>query len=324
MWAELANGLDLLALVATLGALLQAGWLLSPPTTAASSVAVVPLRRRADIYFGITLGLLTLTTAAALLARSAIISGAPLGQLGPVLPQVLQQTFFGRVWGLRVAALVVLWMACWALAARHRRAGFGLAVIGLLVKAWGWSATAHPGDHGSVSLAMWFAVLHIAAAGLWGGTVLAVAALAITARRNLLDLPAAAVLTYVRRLSQVSAAGLALVVASGIFNTWSQLQVFADFWMSAYGRVLSVKLLLVLLMALIGAGNRYWRVPRLILAYRTSRASAAPASHARQRQALRRLLLAVVCEAALLLVILGTVSVLVQTMPPADANMMMQ
>ncbi len=170
MWSEVANGFDLLALVATLGALLQAGWMLPVGPGSGETQA----RRYAEGYFVATLGLITLTTATALLARSADISGLPLEHLGPVIRQVLRQTHFGHIWWVRVAALVVSWIAWWTLALHHRRCWVGLGILCLLVEAWGWSVTAYPGDHGSYILAARVAVLHVFSAGLWGwyGTVL--------------------------------------------------------------------------------------------------------------------------------------------------------
>ncbi len=325
MWAELANGFDLLALVATLGALLQTEWLLASCTAPASGAAAAQLRRRADGYFRITLGLLTLTTATALLARSADISGRPWDQLVPVLPEVLGQTHFGHVWWLRATVIMAFWIAWRMLASRRRREFLWCGVLCLLLEAWGWSVTAHPGDHGSFTLAVWMAVLHLFSAGLWGGTVLAVAVVVAPAVRDLQTLDADAVLGFVRRLSVSSAVGLTLVVASGLYNAWSQMEHFSDFWMSAFGQILGLKLALVLVMASIGAGNRFWRVPRLVRAYRTPPSTASLAEGlALQHQALRRLLGAVMWEAGVLLAILAVVSVLVQTMPPADAgNMLM-
>lgn len=94
MWPNVANGCDLLALVAALGALVQATWLL------ALAPAATQVRRRADGYFCITLIFLTLTTATALLARSADVSGVSLWHLAPIIAQVLGQTHFGHVWWL--------------------------------------------------------------------------------------------------------------------------------------------------------------------------------------------------------------------------------
>ncbi|MEO7009014.1 MAG: CopD family protein [Caldimonas sp.] len=324
MWSEVVNGVDLLALVAAFGALLQAGWLFAFHTETGSAAAAAQMHRRADGYFCIVLGLLTLTTAAALLARSADISGLPWDRLGPVLPQVLGQTHFGRVWWLRAAVIVAIWIAWWALRAlRRRRELVWFGVVCLLVQAWCWSVTAHPGDHGSFTLAVWVAVLHIFSAGLWGGSVLAVAVVAAPVGSHLEALGADAVLGFVHRLSAISAVGLTLVVASGIFNAWSQLAHFSDFWTSAYGQVLDVKLAFVLMLVALGTGNRFWRVPRVVRAYRTSSSSTSQASLKLQHRALRRLLAAVVWEAVVLLAIVAVVSVLVQSMPPADAQTML-
>lgn len=315
MWGMLANGGDLLALVALTGAQVQAYGLL-PQAAAGNEGAQAALARRADRYATIALAWLTFATLFALVARSAGLSGVPLAELPPVLPLVLERTYFGHVWLFRAAVLGVWWIA-WAVlgAARRGRTYGGPALVGVLVLTWAWCANAHPGDHGGFTLDVWMAMLHVLAAGLWGGSVLAVALVAAPAARTLDALGAAQVLRFVRRLSAVSAAGLALVVASGIYNSWVQLAQISDFWTTGYGRVLGVKLALVSAMALIGAGNRFLRVPRVLAAY-------AGAGAATERGgALRSLLHAVTWEAAILVAILVAVAVLVGTMPPAMPGM---
>lgn len=325
MWAQIANGCDLLALLTMVGALVQVGWLFPAPASPALEAAGAQMSRRADRYLAGALAWLTLTTAAALFARSADISGLSLKALGPVVPQVLQRTHFGHVWLLRTTVVMGLWLGWWLLRARKPHRVFALfALACVLIEAWGWSVTAHPGDDGNFALAVWAAVLHILAAGLWGGTVLAVAVVAAPAGRLVTTLEAGQVLLFVRRLSAVSAVGLILVVASGVYNAWRQLAHFTDFWTSTYGQVLDVKLALVLLLAALGAGNRYSRVPRLLRTYRmTPRSVSADGTKAQQHQAVRLLLRAIVWEAIVLLAIVAVVSVLVHTMPPADAQVML-
>lgn len=309
MWGTIANGLDLLALVAMTGALVQAAWLLPAAPGAAGADAV--LARRADRYATAALAWLTFTTLFALVARSADISGAPPADLPSVLPLVLAQTYFGHVWLLRAAVMVAWWIA-WATGGAARRGrGFACcALVGLLLETWAWCANAHPGDHGGFTLDVWVAMLHVLSAGLWGGTVLATALVVAPVTDVPGALDAAGVPRFVRRLSAVSALGLALVVASGTYNAWVQLAHVSDFWTTRYGRVLDVKLALVAAMALVGAGNRYLRVPRVLRAYADGviRAGAVPA--------LRSLLRAVAWEAAILVEILVAVAVLVDSMPP--------
>lgn len=315
MGSVISSGLVLLALIAVLGALLQTGSLWRLRTASTSAWAASPLQRRADGYLFITLGLLTLATSLALVTRSSAISQLPWNQLGPVLPQILRQTHFGHVWWLRAAVIVVFWAACPVLRSlRRHRTLAGLGILCVLIEAWGWSVTAHPGDHGNFTLDVWVAVTHIFAAGLWGGTVLAVAVVVAPVRHRLGELDAADVMRLVRRFSSISALGLALIVTSGVYNACSQMVQFSDFWTSTFGRILGIKLALFLLLAGIGACNRFRRVPHLMHALRMPAAGTGW-----QQQAVRQLLRAVVWEALVLLLIVAVVSVLVHTLPPAAA-----
>jgi len=321
MWAELSNGFDLLALVATVGALVQRHWLLAHHPKHPTTVALAWMHRQSAGYFLVALSLLTLTTAVALLVRSADISGLPVSQLAPIFSQVLEQTHFGRIWLIRMAALIMLWAGWWIF---RRRAGFILfTALAMMAEAWGWSATGHPGDHGDLASAVWVSTLHILSAGLWGGTILAVAIVVFPAPQRLDALDPDAVVRFSRRLSVVSTVGLTLLVATGIYNAWNALGHFSSLWTTAYGYVLDIKLGLMSVMAGIGFGNRYRRVPALVHACRTS-ASPDWQAHPLRHQASRRLLMAVAAEAIVLLGIMAMVSVLVHTMPPVTTDRMMR
>ncbi|MDE2155591.1 MAG: CopD family protein [Xanthomonadaceae bacterium] len=321
MGGEVSIGCDLLALVATVGALVQSHWLLDHPPGHRASAASAWMRRRSEGYFCAVLGLFTLTTAMALPARSAAISGLPWDRLGSVLPEVLQQTHFGRIWLIRAATVFMLWVARFALRALRFRPGFAIfAAFCLAVEAWGWSATGHPGDHGDLTWAVSVAMLHILSAGLWGGTILAVAVVVSPASRRLDALGAETVMRFCQRLSTGSALGLALLVATGIYNAWNELGNFPALWTSAYGQALAIKLGLIAVMAGIGFGNRYLRIPALVHAYRTH--GLADEVVPLQHRASRRLFLAIALEAIVLLAIMAMVTVLVHTMPPVAMERM--
>jgi len=65
------------------------------------------------------------------------------------------------------------------------------------------------------------------------------------------------------RLSTLATSALALVVLSGVYNSWRQLGKLSDLWTTEYGWLLLLKLGLVALMMIIGALNRFRMVPRI-------------------------------------------------------------
>jgi putative copper resistance protein D len=309
-WREALSGFDILAISLSVGAVAALLWLL--PGTETPAPWRADIRRRLRLFLAATLALLTLTSIAVLIARSVAISGRPLLGVGDVVPLVLTQTDFGHAWFARGSAVVLLWIA-WAGLKPDRRQPllYWLRFAFVAVVAYTRSATGHAGDHGDLQLPVWIDWLHLLAAGLWGGVVIVfVAAVRPVLRQQQGEAGRAAVAA---RFSSIAAAGLGLVVATGIYNAWHALGGWRPLWTTRYGLILDVKVGLVIVMALLGATNRFWHVPAVL---RTGRsATAAPAGRA---AAFRALAATAAAEALLMLAILALVALLVNGMPPAD------
>jgi hypothetical protein len=65
------------------------------------------------------------------------------------------------------------------------------------------------------------------------------------------------------RWSVLAGASLVVVALTGIYNAWLELQRFQALWETAYGRLLVLKLILVLAIVVLGATNRYVGLPSL-------------------------------------------------------------
>jgi mono/diheme cytochrome c family protein len=76
-------------------------------------------------------------------------------------------------------------------------------------------------------------------------------------------MPAPVLAGIARRFSRVAGLCLVAVIATGIANAWWQLGGGSRLWTTAYGRVLIVKVLVVVGLAWLGAVNRYVVLPRL-------------------------------------------------------------
>lgn len=306
-WHEVVTGFDVFAIVLGIGITIAALWL-TPP--AAAIVVRTEIRRRLRGVFGGVLGLLTLTSIAVLVARSMAISGAGLTEMGKVLPLVLTQTDFGRVWIARGAAVLLLWLLWWLWHLRDAKSTWEpwLLFALIAVVAFTRSATGHAGDHGDFGIPVWIDWLHLVAAGLWGGVIAAflLAARPVLAQSENYGLrPVTA-----QRFSSLAAAGLCLAVATGVYNAWHELGGWRPLWTTYYGLVLDIKLALVIAMALLGASNRFRHVPGIIDTARTTVANAMP-------RAFQLLLATATAEAALWLAILAVVALLLHAMPPA-------
>lgn len=306
-WHEALSGFDILAIILAVGTIATSLWLL--PAADPPAAWHTGIRHRLLRVLVISLALLSLTSIAILLARAATISGRSVPELGGVVPLVLMQTDFGHAWLVRAGAVLLLWIACTTFQAdRPQRLLHWALLACLAIVAYTRSATGHAGDHGDFTFAVWIDWLHLMAAGLWGGVVMVFIVAVYPSLRHHAE--AGQALTF-RRFSRIAGAGLGLAATTGVYKAWAALGGWQPLWTTHYGTILAWKLGLVLLMALLGATNRFRHVPALV---RTRLED--PSSPARQSPAFRALALTCAAEALLMIVIVGVVALLVNAMPP--------
>ena len=220
-----------------------------------------------------------------------------------ILKAMIQATDFGPLWIVRfvllvlVAALLVRWPlqpTHWALPIVASLLLASLAGTGHARGTEGWGGYTH----------MTSDAAHLLAAGVWLGGLwplgLIVAASRDLSRGSEGRLMIGDVLT---RFSGVGTIAVAVLVASGVVNSWFLVGNPAALFSNAYGRLLSVKVAIFLFMALLASANRFWLTPKL---------SIFPTSDAW----LARLRLHVFGEQALGLVVVALVSV-IGTLEPA-------
>lgn len=249
--------LDRAALALVIGT--AAAWLyLLPAQRGGEGISRAPL----PVLF-LALALLALTGAGDLLARTAALADVGLDAAWPYLGRVLTHSDYGAFWFLRAGA----WAVLFALAVRIARRGadrpvaWGTATCAVAI-IFAASATGHAGDGGALTLPNLVNVLHVVAAGLWGGAVL-VYALRLLPRLRRPGLPARALALSATRLSTLAGVALAAVLASGVYNAWRQLPDWPALWGSDYGRALLLKLAAVGVMMAIGVWNRFLIVPAI-------------------------------------------------------------
>jgi len=241
--------LGYLSLFAFCGVVLAKIWLVPAPAFEQTEVF---LRWRQMLNE--CLAVLVFAGVAILLAYTAEIDDATLPGMLVDLPGIIAKTHFGLIWAMHLATLLVIWIGCAALTTRWAsRRWTALMVTGLLVLAFTYSASSHASDSGDFTLGELVDWVHVAATAAWGGSILISVALIfplLRDRHSTISLAAS-------RLSALAGSALPFALVSGFYNSSVQLHTFGALLETTYGRLLTAKLAIVVMLVLIGALNRF-------------------------------------------------------------------
>jgi putative copper export protein len=271
--------------------------------TLALDLLVLPLapelragRRRLQVLGVACAVLLGLASIAEAVIRGRTMTGAGLPAVLGALPVIFRSTHFGHIWLLRLTLVALILCS----ASFGRRGARMLALAGAIGVAFTTAVTGHAGDWGDRSLTALVDWIHVVATSSWVGGLIS---LSIAGGSGMMAAwPPTLFETIARRFSRMAGWSLLGVVVSGGYNVWTQVRMPAAMWSTPYGRVLSLKLLLVLILIGLGALARYTIVARLP-----------------DRRASGRLFAYVSREACLGLVVLACTAVLVHLMPARHA-----
>ncbi|MEX6508234.1 copper homeostasis membrane protein CopD [Jiella sp. M17.18] len=198
-------------------------------------------------------------TALALPCQTAMIGDGWRDALsGSMLGAVLFETSVGAAWAAEAAAVLLL-VATLALPSRLAPAGTAAAsALALAALTLTGHAQMHEGWLGALHKAN--EALHLLSAGAWLG---ALVPLLLILRR--LGDPACRgdAVVALRRFSEAGHAAVALIFLTGLLNSWLILGGLPLDRAAPYQVLLSVKIVLVVAMALLAILNRYAIVPRL-------------------------------------------------------------
>lgn len=149
-----------------------------------------------------------------------------------------------------VLAGVTAPLLLWGLS-RHRRAGLFLAIPPVLALA----ALPGLGGHASSAATPWLAIpidaLHVVAAGLWAGGILLLAATLPRALKAAGDARRDLLIGALRRFSRLAIIGLVVAAVSGTGSALQQAGSLVAIPETAWGRLLLVKIALVVVIVLI-------------------------------------------------------------------------
>ncbi|WP_377321586.1 copper resistance CopC/CopD family protein [Pimelobacter simplex] len=241
----------------------------------------------------------------AVLAAAAAVPLAGAYQLGSGLDGVLDPAALdpGLVQqDLQVLALQAFGLAVAAWAAGQRRSSLVVDLVTALA-VWSPALVGHTRAYEPSALLVVTDALHLTAGAVWLGGL---TGLALTLR-SVAGRPKDAAL-LLTRFSTLAAGLLAALALSGVLLGWRIVGSWSRLFGETYGRLLLVKVALVLVVAAIAAVNRYRLLPRVT----------GDTGHDVRRQGAALVRRTVVAEAALLVAVLGVTGFLTQKPPGGE------
>jgi copper transport protein len=210
-----------------------------------------------------------------LLVQASVVAGAPIWGIAPGdVRDVVQHTTWGRYWavraGLAIAAGVLLFVARRPASSRHPRLEQLLSVEALLLLLAGlatFSRSSHAAATPNLGLTAAIAdYVHLLAAALWAGGLAALLVTLLALWRRLEGAERRVAFAVVAgQFTVAGALGLGALVLTGLFASWLQVGSI-DALDTAYGVALRAKLVMVGVLAALGAVNLLWVRRRLAAA----------------------------------------------------------
>ena len=223
--------------------------------------------RKTLIVSALALLLLFLVIAClSLLIQGAKLRGGAMPSL-EILSRYLSMTQSGKVWLLRegygvVLALITLWM----IRSKASLKGIRLLMLAALPLLASRSLTSHAvAVSADKMLAVAADAIHLIATGLWGGGLLSLSWVLYRGTKRL-KLPLSWAAEAVRRFSLLAIVSVAVLLVTGLYQSWIQVGTLKTLFSTDYGRVLVVKLALFLGMVGLGALNLLSTKPKLLRA----------------------------------------------------------
>jgi putative copper resistance protein D len=252
--------MDLVALVTLVGGLSYRQFVLVPLYRDLPGDADRSFR----LLMAVSLLMLGATSTADLIFRTLMMSGRPFSELFSVLPTVLLQTHFGRVWVWR-AGLLLLLFGFWFLqrGPRPRIRGYLVLFVGSGV-CLTTSLSGHAADLGSLTITVFVDWIHVMAVSSWVGGLFFMR-FHLSGRLTFLEgnTRARCLTAGIERFSTVAMTAVGALIATGLYNTWVHVHSPALLVGTSYGKILILKWSFLLPMLLLGAVSRYGILPLL-------------------------------------------------------------
>jgi len=268
----------------------------------AGTTILAPAASRATTVGLVSIGILAVALFLRLYAQSYALHG-PQEVLNPgPIGTMLSRTLWGWGWLLQLAGSLVA-LAGLLLARRNKHAGWTLTALGAIALAFTPGLSGHAAaERELTAVAILADGLHVLGAGGWLGTLLIVLLVGVpVALRRTDESRGAAVAALINAFSPTALFFAGMVVVTGTVSAWLQLGSMPALWQSAYGRILLLKLAVLVLV--FGTGAYNWLKVRPALGSEVA------------AQRLRR---SATFELAVGVVVLAITAVLTATPPPAE------
>lgn len=182
-----------------------------------------------------------------------------------VVGAVVHHTGFGAVWMTRMAVSAVLVAVTVMLPVRTstgRDLLIAFLAAGLLASLAGAGhAQMKEGWEGALHVAADAA--HLLAAGAWLGGLLPLGVILLGYRATRTDAAAIDVEGVLIRFSGIGYAAVAILIGTGLVNSWFLVGSVSSLFVSTYGWILMAKLACFAAMLALAAANRFWLMPAL-------------------------------------------------------------
>ena len=206
-----------------------------------------------------------ITSAAALVAVTAQMTGSIASALDPQYLLMVAKTSYGQALAVRLGALT---LAIFLLALHPWRRLMLIALVAVSATAlgslaWGGHAMSFEGSKGALHLAA--DIAHLLAAGAWLGAIAALLALVWSCARFSSIAHRHVAVRALASFSTIGTVLVATILMTGLVNSWALIGVqnIALAPTTLYGQLLLAKLALFIGMLGLAAANRYYFTPRL-------------------------------------------------------------
>ncbi len=249
-----------IAVVALLGILaMQLGVLSRYARQTNANAEVLHAAKRAALpWLAVTLSVTGVATVARLGAQHAALFGATESWSRETVGALLLHSSWGLAWCLAAASTIV---GFWALGRvrRDRRYAWPLLTAASLVLVASIAMSGHAAAAAAPTTAMIIHALHVIGAGGWMGSLAALVVIAIpTAIRTGVDDVHVVVAGLLNAFSPTALFFAGLVSVTGAVAAWRNLGTLEAIWLTSYGQVLMLKLVMLSVAAATGAFN--WKV----------------------------------------------------------------
>jgi putative copper resistance protein D len=191
---------------------------------------------------------------------AASMSGSPsFAENFALIPSILSSTHQGTLWKINIFAILALFVSIGSIGVigQRRRNAIYAAAISLTIIAFVKAASGHAANDGDFSLLEIIQFLHILATALWAGAIIVTGFLSLPVLRRA-GHRNETLWNHLQSVSTIATYAIIIILASGLYTGDRELAgPLTTLWSSTWGKILTAKVLVVLVALALGASNRF-------------------------------------------------------------------